>query len=226
MTAMRPLLRPRFISIDEAIAWHELGILTHGGSLGLRDRGALESALAQPQQAFGGAFAHEFPFEMASAYAFHLAKNHPFVDGNKRIALTCCGAFLRMNGWNLAAAGEAAADAVVDLVTGKLDKSSFAKWLVENCRERPSLELRDFLASLNYTQLASTFESIAASGRTPETVKTYLEAGKAVPAVAAAQIGALHAEEGGDTESATLLRQQALFLTALYRIAEDMGYEW
>ncbi|MDQ7012628.1 MAG: Fic family protein [Planctomycetota bacterium] len=70
-----------------------MAVAQYGGDPGLRDRGLLESALAQPRQAFGGEFAHTYPFGMAAAYAFHIAKNHPFIDGNKRAALMCAGAF-------------------------------------------------------------------------------------------------------------------------------------
>jgi death-on-curing protein len=70
---------------------------------GIRGASLLDAALAMPRQGFGGQFVHEFPFEMAAAYIFHLCANHPFVDGNKRIALSACIVFLRMNGWNLAA---------------------------------------------------------------------------------------------------------------------------
>ena len=129
--------RPRFISIDEALAWHEIVIAQFGGSPGVRDRGLLESALAQPLQGFGGEHAHEFPFGIAAAYAFHIAKNHPFVDGNKRVALMCCGGFLRLNGWDLVSEGEQAADAILDLISGAHDKKSFAIWLANNCRPHP-----------------------------------------------------------------------------------------
>lgn len=87
--------RPRFVTRDEAFAYHTVSIEEYGGAHGLRDVGMLESALAMPMQGFSGEYAHAFPFEMAAAYAFHIAKNHPFVDGKKRTALMCCGAFLR-----------------------------------------------------------------------------------------------------------------------------------
>src|SRR5690606_17241660 len=118
-----------------------------GGSSGLRDRGLLESALAQPRQQFGGQFAHEYPFGMAAAYAYYLSKNHPFVDGNKRAALLCAGGFLRLNGWNLVSPGVEAADAVLDLVEGKIDRGGFAQWLEQHAEARPSFELRDFFAA-------------------------------------------------------------------------------
>lgn len=110
-----PIGRPRFVSLEEALAWQETAIAAYGGSRGLRDVTLLDSALAQAGQGFGGHYAHEYPFGMAAAYAYHVAKNHPFVDGNKRAALLCCGGFLRMNGWDLVSEGEHAADAILSL---------------------------------------------------------------------------------------------------------------
>lgn len=217
--------RPRFISIDEATAWHELAIREYGGLGGVRDKGLLDSALAQPRQQFSGEYVHAFPFGMAAAYAWFLAKNHPFLDGNKRAALMCCGAFLRMNGWNLTAEGTAAADVVLQLVEGSVTREEFATWLENNSHPRPSLELRDFFASLDYRVLGSMFGAIAA-GPMQERLATILEAGVNIPAIHAANVGATAADAGGDTASATLLRQHAILLTAIFRIAEDMGYEW
>jgi death-on-curing protein len=84
---------PRFLSADEVLTLHETGIDAFGGSHGMRDAGLLDSALAIPRQGIGGEYVHEFPFGMAAAYLFHLCANHPFVDGNKRVALAACIAF-------------------------------------------------------------------------------------------------------------------------------------
>lgn len=89
---------PRFLSTDEVLTLHETGIDAFGGSLGVRDAGLLDSALATPRQGFGGQFVHEFPFEMAAAYLFHLCANHPFIDGNKRVALAASITFFE-NEW-------------------------------------------------------------------------------------------------------------------------------
>jgi death on curing protein len=77
---------PTFVSIDEVLLLHALAILELGGAAGIRDRGLLESVLAQPQMAFQGQMLHRTLAEMAAAYAFHLCQNHPFADGNKRTA--------------------------------------------------------------------------------------------------------------------------------------------
>lgn len=216
---------PRFLSTDEVLTLHEAGIDAFGGSHGIRDAALLDAALAMPRQGFGGEYVHEFPFGMAAAYLFHLCANHPFVDGNKRVALAACIVFLRMNGWNLAASEDAAYATVLDVAQSSTSKEEAADWLLRNVRARISLELRDFFQRLDYTTLEAVFGAIAA-GETQERVATILEAGYAIPAISQANIGAVAAEEGGDAASAQVLRQHAMLLTAMYRIAEDMGYEW
>lgn len=216
---------PRFLTLDEVLSLHETAIDAHGGSHGVRDHGLLESALAMAPQSFGGEFAHEVPFAMAAAYLFHVCKNHPFVDGNKRTALAACVVFLRLNGWELGASEEAAVEAVLNISTDVWNKAKAAEWLESACRPRPSIELRNFFRNLNYQALASTFAGVSA-GSVEERVATILEASRAIPGIAEANNGALHAEELGDTQSAAILRTQGQLLTALYRIAEDMGYEW
>ena len=220
-----PIGRPRFVTHEEAMAFHRLVIEAHGGTLGVRDQGMLESALAMARQGFSGEYAHAYPFEMAGAYAFHIAKNHPFVDGNKRVALACCVAFLRMNGWDLESEGEAAADAILALIAGSMDKQGFAAWLASQCRERPRLELRDFFAALNYGQLAEHAHSFAAGSHQERTI-SILEAATVIPAIHSANMGAQQADAEGKKEIATTLLAHSSLLTAIYRLAEDMGYEW
>jgi death-on-curing protein len=216
---------PRFLTTDEVLTLHATGIDSYGGSHGLRDPGLLDSALAMPRQGFHGEFVHGFPFGMASAYLFHLCANHPFVDGNKRVALAACIVFLRMNGWNLIASEEAVYSQTLAVAQGAVRKDELATWIMQRVRPRPSFELREFLQRLDYATLASVFGGIAA-GQTPEQVATIVEAGHAIPAITQANVGALAAEEGGDVASAQVLRQHGMLLTAIYRIAEDMGYEW
>jgi death on curing protein len=72
-----------------------------GGSVGIRDSGLLRPALAMPETSFDGEYLHPSLFEMAGAYLFHLARNHPFVDGNKHTALMCAWVFLGLNGQGL-----------------------------------------------------------------------------------------------------------------------------
>jgi len=216
---------PRFLTESEVVTLHELAIQAHGGSLGLREPGMLQSAIAMPQQGFSGQYAHTVPFGMAAAYVFHLAKNHPFIDGNKRVAFAAGVTFLFFNGWELAASDETAADSVLALVEGSLSKDGFEAWIQSNVRPRATLELREFFASLRYEQLGKTFEGVAA-GPIHERVASILEASSAIPAIYEGNAGAVAAEQSGDKTSADILRQHTMLLTALYRIAEDMGYEW
>lgn len=216
---------PRFLSVDEVLTLHETAIDVFGGMYGVRDNGLLESALAMPRQSFGGEFAHSYPFGMAAGYLFHLCTNHSFLDGNKRVAFSATIAFLRMNGWNLVASEDDAFLLVTEVAQSKKSKEDVELWLRENVKARSSLELRDFFQRLNYPTLESVFRGIAV-GPIPERVATILEAGQAIPAITEANVGAADAEGAGDEESAHILRHHSMLLTAIYRIAEDMGYEW
>jgi death-on-curing protein len=89
---------PTFLTLDQTLRLHARQIEQFGGSDGIRDVAMIESAIAQPEQGFGGEYLHkDFP-EMAAAYLFHLTKNHGFVDGNKRIGAAAALVFLEMNG--------------------------------------------------------------------------------------------------------------------------------
>ena len=88
------MARPRFLTLDEALLVHADQVRRYGGSHGLRDLALLSSALAMPTASFGGAYLHPSLAEMAAAYLFHIAQNHPFLDGNKRAALATALAFL------------------------------------------------------------------------------------------------------------------------------------
>jgi death-on-curing protein len=216
---------PRFLTRDEVLSLHETAIDEHGGSHGLRDPGLLESAIAMPAQAFAGQFAHLFPFEMAAAYAFHIAKNHPFVDGNKRTAFACANVFLRLNGWATICEPSQATEFTLQVATGTLDKQGAAIWLADMSRPLPSLEVRDFFAQLDYQKLSTVFGAIA-NGPPNERAATIQEASLAVPAIQAANMTAVALESQGKADLANILRQHGMLLTVLYRIAEDMGYEW
>jgi death-on-curing protein len=78
---------PRLLTLAEVLTILQDQITRYGGDYGLRDLGLLSAAVAVPQASFGGHWAHEDLYEMAAAYAFHISQNHPFVDGNKRVAL-------------------------------------------------------------------------------------------------------------------------------------------
>ena len=120
---------PSFLTLDEILAIHADVITRYGGSSGLRDRHGLVSALGMPAATFDGAYLHGDVFEMAAAYMFHLARNHPFVDGNKRTALMTTIVFLGMNGQSLEAEPDELTELVVDLAAGELAKSDVAVFL-------------------------------------------------------------------------------------------------
>src|SRR5512143_1409321 len=87
-----------FLTLAEVIEIHADQITRYGGSHGIRDMDLLSSAVAMSSASFGGKFLHADIFEMAAAYAFHIAQNHPFIDGNKRAALASALVFLELNG--------------------------------------------------------------------------------------------------------------------------------
>ncbi len=125
----------RWIWLDaaDAVAYHAELVAAHGGDAGLRDRGLLESALARPQNS--AAYGTPTAFDLAAAYAFGIAKNHPFVDGNKRVALVLSVTFLELNGWRFIANEVDSAIAFLDLAAGKVSEKKFSGWLEANCRK-------------------------------------------------------------------------------------------
>jgi death-on-curing protein len=123
------LAEPLFLSLDEALAIHADQIRRYGGSHGVRDMALLNSALAMPRATFGGTYLHGSPAEMAAAYLFHVAKNHPFVDGNKRAALASALVFLWLNDFRLEADDGALTDLVYGIAEGRLAKPDAAVFL-------------------------------------------------------------------------------------------------
>ena len=101
----------------------------YGGTLGIRDRGLLSSALAQPKMTAQKKFLHRTLFDKAAAYGFHMCRNHPFVDGNKRIAFVLMDIFLQENGWELQASEEEAYETMIRLASGNLAKNDLSGWL-------------------------------------------------------------------------------------------------
>ena len=126
----------RFLDKSTILIFHEHQIKTYGGSPGIRDEGLLESALAQAEQSFGGEYVHSTIFEMAAAYGFHICKNHPFFDGNKRTALVAMYTFLHVNGWKIVADKKVFYATVMALASGNLEKAELTKFLEENSEKR------------------------------------------------------------------------------------------
>lgn len=91
-------MKPLFLDVDDVLMLHEDTLAQEGGASGVRDAGLLEAAVMMPQQQWGGVYLHEDLGAMAAAYLFHIASNHPFVDGNKRAAALAALVFLDNNG--------------------------------------------------------------------------------------------------------------------------------
>ena len=118
---------PRWLRLEVVLAVHEQQIAEHGGAPGLRDRGLLESALARPQEK--AAYGEPDLADLAAAYAFGIARNHPFVDGNKRVAFVALELFLRINGLELVADDAACLAVMLDLAAGELEEEALAEWI-------------------------------------------------------------------------------------------------
>jgi len=120
---------PGFLTLDEVLGIHADQIRRYGGADGIRDLALLRSAIAMPETTFDGEFLHPSVFEMAAAYLFHVARNHPFVDGNKRTALMCALVFLGLNGERLEARPDAVYEMVDGVASGAVDKAQVAVFL-------------------------------------------------------------------------------------------------
>jgi len=90
---------PQFLSTSEVIALHKALISLYGGHHGIRDHGLLDSAIQQCQVTFDGQYLYATIYDMTAAYVFHIIKNHPFIDGNKRTGIMCAIIFLKINGY-------------------------------------------------------------------------------------------------------------------------------
>ena len=120
-------LEPLFSTVDEVRDLHDDELRRFGGSAGVRDFGALESAVATPAATFDGEFLHQDLFHMAAAYAFHIAENQPFVDGNKRAALNAALVFLDINGWLVADPEMLLYDAMIAISSRSLARQNGAR---------------------------------------------------------------------------------------------------
>ena len=118
---------PRWVSKQVVLAIHERLLAEHGGAPGLRDEDLLDAALASPMNRHAYEDA-DIP-RLAAAYAHALARNHPFADGNKRVALTVAGLFLELNGFRLEASEQDAAQATRALASGEIGEAEFAGWV-------------------------------------------------------------------------------------------------
>lgn len=125
---------PRWVSRQAVLAIHETLLAEHGGAPGLLDEGLLDAALASPRNYF--AYERADIVRLAAAYARAITKDHPFTDGNKRVALTVAGVFMELNGLRLEASERDAAQAMRALSSGEMDETEFAEWL-RACSSKP-----------------------------------------------------------------------------------------
>jgi len=128
------VIEPRWLAVVHTLAIHSDQIQSHGGSLGLRDRGLLESAIERSRTRLH--YDPDAVSALAAAYGFGLASNHPFVDGNKRVAFQAMYLFLGLNGFRIEALEEEVVTTILSLASGDLDESSLAAWLRQHISPR------------------------------------------------------------------------------------------
>lgn len=122
----------RYLTLKETLELHRRIIQQSGGSSGIRDLGLLESALAQPLMTFGGEDLYPTLAEKAASLCFSLVKNHPFVDGNKRIGHAVMETFLILNGYEISAIVQEQAEVILSLAAGELNRGDFTQWILRN----------------------------------------------------------------------------------------------
>lgn len=120
---------PRFLTLAEVCLYHDQSLAAFGGLNGVREPALLESAVAQPQNDF--AYANADLFGIAAAYAFHIAQNQPFLDGNKRTAVMSALAFLKLNGLGRIVDWRAIYDAMIAIAEKRMTKNELAQLLRE-----------------------------------------------------------------------------------------------
>jgi len=121
----------RFLEVSHVLYLHKEVIDDFGGIHGTRDENLLDSAVNVPRAAFGGEYLHKTIPAMAAAYAFHLCQNHPFLDGNKRIALSSSVAFLEINGYELPVSKGIMSEKILSIASGKMNKDELTSFYEE-----------------------------------------------------------------------------------------------
>ncbi len=124
------MAEPFWIGREITLVYHDLQLDEHGGASGLRDLGLLESALGKPRNLF--AYSNAALPRLAASYAFGIARNHPFVDGNKRTAMVVAFAFLESNGYEVIASQEDAYFTFLAVASGETTEEELARWLEEH----------------------------------------------------------------------------------------------
>ncbi|MBI1794696.1 MAG: type II toxin-antitoxin system death-on-curing family toxin [Chloroflexi bacterium] len=125
----------RYLTVGEVLEIYSRVMDQSSGSVGILDLGALESAVAQPRMTFNGEELYPTIVEKASALGFSLIQNHPFVDGNKRAGHAALETFLMLNGYEISASVDEQVEVVLDVASGKVDRSTFTDWLRNHITE-------------------------------------------------------------------------------------------
>jgi len=121
------MVEPVWVNDEIVPAVHNRQLAEHGGVAGIRDQGLLESALHAPKNRWQ--YEESSLEELAASYAFHLAGNHPFIDGNKRTAYVCMRLFLKLNGLDIEASKKEKAQMMLDLSAGKMSLETVTIWI-------------------------------------------------------------------------------------------------
>lgn len=124
----------RFLGLDEVLAIHREQVELYGGTEGVRDLGLLESAVASPEASFDGNYLHGTVNEMAAAYLYHLCQNHPFLDGNKRVAAASMFLFLYVNDHELDCSDDELVELTLGVASGEVTKAEVAVFLSGHVR--------------------------------------------------------------------------------------------
>ena len=119
---------PEWVAYDVVLAIHEAQLAEHGGSAGIRDQGLPHSALAHPQNLYAYSEHVTLP-QLAASYAISLAKNHAFIDGNKRTAWVVCAVFLELNGVPVTMGQATVVTTMLGVASGTISEGEFAHWL-------------------------------------------------------------------------------------------------
>jgi len=126
----------RYLTLEEVLELHRLVLEQSGGLAEVRDFGALDSAVAQPQMSFGGQDLYPTLGEKAAALGFSLVCNHPFADGNKRVGHAAMESFLVLNGWELVAGVDEQEQVILQLATGTTPREEFTAWIQSHIQSR------------------------------------------------------------------------------------------
>jgi len=126
----------KFLTLSEVLLILDDQIKNYGGIYGIRDIKLLSSAIYMPESSFGGKYLHETIPAMAAAYAFHICQNHPFLDGNKRVALASSLVFLDINGYELNCKDETLYNKMMDMAKGEIKKEELIKFFEKHSSKK------------------------------------------------------------------------------------------